>query len=332
MNTLKRFLATVPLLALAFFATAGVASAHECDYDGEERDTGNQSNCEETHVVPNWRDGNYIPLFDIADRDDPEQRRDAQRWRDCSYYDEDGYYQNNQFCIWLNFGNSFEDSPNEVHAGSGGQHCFLGEFAHDCSDHDRRHGEGVHDAHGGANYVDVCLADSEENRYCDDGLQDTQAGVTIMDHNPCGTIVPIVACTDEYHVIRPFDQAYTTEQMEDSAEYIPRILADPILYLCGYEQYRGGPPPCGGDDGGGGGVIGPVTPLAEVAVPPGTGIARAALDARPPAVAPATGALGSRTLARRTAGATDAASSWGGLALALAAITVRARRFLARVT
>ena len=238
-------------VALAAFATGGAATAHECTYDGEKRDTGNQVECHESPAAPNWRDGNYIPLFDLENRDDPRQRMNAQRWREeCQGYAEDGSYRADQMCAWARGGYSHsaghhgQTAPNELHAGFAASHCFLGEFAHQCEDHDVRHGEGVHDKHGGAIYADVCLAENAESKYCKRGMTDTQAGVTVMDHNPCGTIVPVVACIDEYHVLRPFDTEYTEEQMTDSQEYIPRILADPELYLCGYRQYRAGTPVC----------------------------------------------------------------------------------------
>lgn len=207
------------------------AEAHVCDP--------NTGECEETPVVPNWRD-NYVPLFDLEDRDDEAQRRDAQRWRDeCD---------NQSQCIWLDSTTSlFNDagdpdpsaSPNEVHGGIGASHCFAFEGFHQCENHDPAAGEGVHDAHGGAIYVDVCLAqnnDPETNKWCDEGLKDTQAGVTIMDHNPCGLVVPIVACTDEYHVVRPFDTDYTTAQMDNTQAALALIIADPARYICGYHD------------------------------------------------------------------------------------------------
>ncbi len=251
MRTRRTALITLAAMGIALAAAIG-AHAHECD-DPDDRET-----CRESETVPNWRDGNYIPLFDLEDRDDEQQRRDAQRWREeCSDGDpQSEEYRSSQLCAWAYGGqsntpndgsdptdpNSF--SPNEFHVGFGASHCFLGEFAHQCEHHDAERGEGVHDTHGGAIYVDVCLTENPESKYCDDGMKDTQVGVTIMDHNPCGTVVPIVACTDEYHVIRPFDPEYTQAQMEDSAEYAQRIAEDPVLYLCGYEEYRSGNPVC----------------------------------------------------------------------------------------
>ncbi len=216
------------------------AAAHECGYDPEHPDE-----CRETRVMPNWR-GTYVPLFDLADREDEAQRYDAQRWRDeCANGDPNSPdYQSRQMCQWAyggqsGFPNRGDDlmAPNEFHAGFAATHCFLGEFAHQCEDHDASYGEGVHDAHGGAIYADVCVTPNPESKYCNDGPEDTQAGVTVMDHNPCGTIVPVVACTDEYKVVRPLDQEYTTAQMENSAEQTQEIADDPYTWLCGYEQF-----------------------------------------------------------------------------------------------
>jgi len=193
--------------------------------------------CKPTPVQPNWRD-NYIPLFDLEDRDDPNQRYEAQRWRDeCEHHDREFAQQ----CAWYYGGTSFfpnrdndEMAPNEAHAGFAATHCFLFEFAHQCEDHDESYGESVHDAHGGALYVDVCLTRNPESRYCRQGMADTQAGVTIMDHFPCGAPVPIVNCIDEYHVIRPFDAEYTGRQMENSQRDTQEIFDDPHRYLCGF--------------------------------------------------------------------------------------------------
>jgi len=207
------------------------AEAHTCDP--------NTGECEDTPVMDNWRDQQYVPVFGLEDNQDEQQRYDAQRWRDeC-----DGQ----QNCAWAYGGTSaFADedgnrSPNEAHAGFAASHCFLGEAAHQCEDHTGSGDpdnprEGVHDAHGGALYVDICLAqnnDPSTNKWCDDGVEDTQVGVTIMDHNPCGLVVPIAACTDEYHVVRPADQAYTDAQMEDTAAAPGEIAGDPASYICG---------------------------------------------------------------------------------------------------
>lgn len=201
------------------------ADAHTCDP--------NTGECEETPVIENWR-GQYVPVFGLEDREDEQQRYDAQRWRDeCD---------NQQQCAWVEGGNSATGgSPNELHVGYAASHCFLGEAAHQCEDHTgsgdpNNPREGVHDAHGGAVYADVCLAQNNDpttNKWCDDGVEDTQVGVTIMDHNGCGTVVPIVACTDEYHVVRPADQAYTEAQMANTQEETAAIAGDPASYLCG---------------------------------------------------------------------------------------------------
>lgn len=194
--------------------------------------------CYPTKVMPNWRN-NYVPLFDLEDRDDPNQRYEAQRWRDeCER-------RNNEFaqqCAWYYGGTSLfpnrddpdRRSPNELHVGFAATHCFLFEFAHQCEDHDASYGESVHDAHGGAIYVDVCLERNAESRYCREGQADTQAGVTIMDHFPCGAPVPILFCIDEYHVIRPLDAEYTEAQMENTQTDTQAIVDDPYTYVCGF--------------------------------------------------------------------------------------------------
>lgn len=200
------------------------AEAHVCD-------PADPASCQETPVVDNWRD-NYVPLFDLADRDDPDQRREAQRWREeCG---------NQQQCAWLYSGSSANGSgaPNEVHAGTGASHCFAFELFHDCSDHACSETcDPAHDSHGGAIYVDVCLAENDDpalGTHCDDGLSDTQAGVTVVDHNPCGIVVPVAACTDEYHVVRPLDDAYTATQVQNTRDSVDLIAADPARYLCGH--------------------------------------------------------------------------------------------------
>ncbi len=241
---MKRRFTMIMLAAIGAAVLApSLASAHQCE------DVNDPSTCEESPVVPNWRDGNYVPLFDLADRDDEQQRKDAQRWREECEQGSPGEpgYQSRQQCVWAYGGTSAvgpagDQAPNEFHVGFAASHCFLFEAAHQCNGNGHTQtGEGTHDKHGGAIYADICATENNESKYCDDGRTDTQVGLTIMDHNPCGTVVPIVACTDEYHVIRPLDQGYTTEQMEDSQEYIGRIGDDPILYLCGYPQYGGNP-------------------------------------------------------------------------------------------
>lgn len=318
----RRFLLLPALALVAAGFSAGGAGAHQCE------DPDDPSTCEQTDVMPNWRDGNYVPLFDLEDRTDEQQRYDAQRWRDeCDNgrYDSPGY-QSRQMCWWMYGGISgFDDrdgsgmAPNEWHAGFAATHCFLFEFAHQCEDHEAERGEGVHDAHGGAIYADICLTPNDESKYCDDGMEDTQVGVTIMDHNACGTIIPIVACTDEYHVIRPFDQEYTQRQLSDpeggdgTAEYIPRILEDPILYLCGYEEYRGGNPICPEGDGGEGIVTHPVdgarSSLTKVGASSVTDVERVvALRSMEAAQALA-------TTMRATAGASSATGAAGSVAV-----------------
>jgi hypothetical protein len=250
---LKR-LAILAVLAAAAGVLLGLASsdwalAHQCSskgagHPGHKAATtrapakkAKKPKCKETPVVPNWRD-NYIPLFDLEDRDDPNQRYEAQRWRDeCEHHDQEFAQQ----CAWYYGGTSLfpnEDgsgnAPNELHAGVAATHCFLFEFAHQCEGHDEGLGESVHDAHGGAIYVDVCLEKNAESKYCREGLADTQVGVTILDHFPCGAPIPIAYCIDEYHVVRPFDSAYTQSQMENSGTATQAIVDDPHTYLCGF--------------------------------------------------------------------------------------------------
>ena len=65
------------LLMLAFTVIGGVlvlggsASAHECTDDPNTPETPDE--CHDTPVMPNWR-GTYLPLFDIEDREDEDQR------------------------------------------------------------------------------------------------------------------------------------------------------------------------------------------------------------------------------------------------------------------
>lgn len=206
------------------------AKAHTCDPNTQE--------CEDTPVMPNWRD-NYVPLFDLEDREDEDQRYDAQRWRDeCGDQSQ---------CVWLESNTSARPddngdiAPNEVHAGTAATHCFAFEGFHQCEDHTgsgdpNQPREGVHDAHGGAIYVDVCLAQNNDpttNKWCDEGLKDTQAGITVMDHNPCGIVVPVAACTDEYHIVRPFDTEYTEAQMQDTQNAPAFIAGDFARWVCG---------------------------------------------------------------------------------------------------
>ena len=234
-------LAAITTGVLAVIGAVGTASAHQCP----EGDT-TSPECHETPVYDDWRP-NYIPLFDLAGREygdgssAEEERYDAQRWRDeCATYDADGQVQERQQCAWFYGGTSLvprdTDSegepprPNELHFGYAANHCFLAEGAHDCDSHEETE-FGTHDPHGGAIYVDICLSENPDSKYCDDGLEDTQAGVTIVDHLTCP-----MGCFDEYHVVRPFDTAYTQEQMDGSAQAIDGIAQDPVRHLCGYEE------------------------------------------------------------------------------------------------
>lgn len=238
---MRRKLALLLLLTLTggLFGGIRAASAHQCPEDYEP----NGEDCEETDVYDDWRP-NYVPLFDLTEREDQseggegeQQRYDAQRWRDeCN---NDGEYR--QQCLWLYGGQSvrpYEDSdpdgtprPNEAHVGYAANHCFLAEGAHDCD----RHGQGsefdTHDSHGGAVYADVCLTANPDSKHCDDGPEDTQAGVTVVDHLDCPT-----GCLDEYHVVRPLDSEHTQAQMEDTATAVEAITSDPEPYLLGYPQ------------------------------------------------------------------------------------------------
>lgn len=225
---------------------ASIASAHQCP-EGEPPDS---EECHDTPVYDDYR-GNYVPLFDLADRDGEDgeaKRRDAQRWRsECS-----NGGQERQQCAWVYGGTSIqkydptdgghsddpEDEllprPNELHVGYAANHCFLAEAAHDCDGHNESE-FGTHDSHGGAVYVDVCLSANPDSKHCDDGLEDTQVGVTVVDHLTCP-----VGCADEYHVVRPLDGEYTQRQMEDSAAAIDHLASDPVnhgrRHVCGYEE------------------------------------------------------------------------------------------------
>ena len=230
------FLVSV-LVASGLVFGVGAASAHQCPDDAPPGDP----ECHETPVYEDWR-SNVIPLFDLPDREEQEpgsdgeqQRRDAQRWREeCA--DGDQYRQQ---CAWAYGGQSVTEydtdengpRPNELHAGYAANHCFLAEGAHDCDGHDETE-FGTHDSHGGAVYADVCLAPNPDSKYCDDGVEDTQVGVTVVDHLDCP-----MGCMDEYHVVRPADTAYTTEQMEDSQAAVERIATDPKTQLCGYPDH-----------------------------------------------------------------------------------------------
>lgn len=237
---MRRKLAALLMLTLTAGLFVGIqaASAHQCP-DAHVPD---DSACQDTAVYDDWRP-NYVPLFDLADRNDEDgngeqQRRDAQRWRDeCANGD-----QYRQQCAWLYGGQSvmpYDESdpegasprPNELHVGYAASHCFLAEGAHDCDSHGSGSEFDTHDSHGGALYTDVCLSENPDSKYCDDGIKDTQAGVTIVDHLTCPT-----GCFDEYHVVRPLDQEYTERQTANSAAAIETAANDPQRYLCGYED------------------------------------------------------------------------------------------------
>jgi hypothetical protein len=230
---MRRKLALVVSVLLTAPVMIGVgqqAMAHQCTND-------DPPECHDTPVYEDWRP-NYVPLFDLTERDD-EQRRNAQRWREeCRNGD-----QERQQCAWFYGGTSARPyptdvdnpRPNEVHVGYAANHCFLAEAAHDCDSHEDNE-FGTHDPHGGAIYADVCLATNPDSKYCDDGLEDTQVGVTVVDHLPCP-----LGCADEYHLVRPFDTEYTNEQMEDSQEATARIAADPVRHLCGHPEYSACP-------------------------------------------------------------------------------------------
>ena len=227
-------IAGLPVLEMAAHAHACTEPAPAEETDGKKPKKKDpppppdEPECGPTDVYPNWRD-NFIPLFDLADRDDEQQKRDAQRWRD-----ENGCEK--QFCIWANPSGSVDDpeGPATIHAGMAGEHA-LGEAAHSDEDHtDTEFGN--HDSHGGSIYADICLGTDNGTSYenqagaCED-LNDTQVGITVVDHLTCPA-----GCADEYHVIRPLDTAYTQEQMADSQRDIGEIAADPQRYVCGYEE------------------------------------------------------------------------------------------------
>lgn len=187
-----------------------------------------EETCGPTDVYPNWRD-NYVPLFDLADREDEQQRRDAQRWRDENGCD-------TQFCTWADPSVSVNDpeGPATLHAGIAGDHT-LTEGAHDDEGHDGSE-FGNHDSHGGAVYADVCAGTDagtshEGQAGACTGPQDTQVGITVVDHLDCPA-----GCADEYHVVRPLDPAYTEEQASDSQRDLAAVAADPQRWACGYEE------------------------------------------------------------------------------------------------
>ena len=230
--------AALSMAGLGFLQQA--VQAHACTEPAAQEETGKkpkkndpppepaEPECEPSGVYPNWRD-NVVPLFDLEDRDDEQQKRDAQRWRD-----ENGCQQ--QFCTWANPSGSVDDpeGPLTLHAGTAGEHA-LGEAAH--SDEGHADDEfGNHDTHGGSIYADICLGTDDGTSFegqagaCED-VYDSQVGITVVDHLTCPA-----GCMDEYHVIRPTDPESTQHQLEDSQRDAGEIAADPQRYACGYEE------------------------------------------------------------------------------------------------
>lgn len=244
----KIVLLLITIAVVGLVAGGRGASAHECP-----RDDPNHPNCQPTTVVHNWR-GNFVPLFgtrDVrCDTSDPKtgeecakRRQEEQRWRDEWGCD-------SQWCWWIKInmsGNPTEDGkPNSVHAGTAADHS-LTEFAHQSEGHGST--EGNHDAHGGSVYADICLASDEGTSYegkageCRE-MKDTQVGLNIIDHDPCG--LPVnpddptnlgipIPCSDEYHTVRPLDPDDTQGQLGDDAEELQRDVNDPHEWVCGYE-------------------------------------------------------------------------------------------------
>lgn len=245
-----------------------VASAHEC----KDNNPDDPRKCQDSKMVPNWR-GNYIPLFEpegirCETEECQEKRRQEQRWRDEWGCDA-------QWCIWVKVQSDVEgDKPQSVHAGTAADHSMT-EVAHESEGHQPvtpYTAEGNHDTHGGSIYADICLGSDDNTSYqdqpgaCSDP-DDTQVGMNIVDHFPCGRIAPVYSCTDEYHVVRPLDPTYTQNQMTASVAEIQGIASDPDTWVCGYATSPQGPecrntvpnPPSGG--------YGPYTTLKEMARP-----------------------------------------------------------------
>ena len=242
----KRMLTILVATAMALTGlaiTAAVVQAHACveettpapepdkklKKDEEPPPPPTTTTCGPTDVYENWRP-NYLPLFDLADRDDEQQKRDAQRWRD-----ENGCEK--QFCIWASPSGSVDDpeGPATIHAGMAGEHA-LGEAAH--SDEGHTDDEfGNHDSHGGSIYADICAGTDNGTSFegkagsCT-GPEDTQVGITVVDHLTCPA-----GCADEYHVVRPLDQPYTQEQLADSQRDLATAASDPQRHVCGYEEH-----------------------------------------------------------------------------------------------
>jgi len=210
---------------VGFAVMAPRAEAHECTYD----ENGEVIECHPADVYPDWRP-NYVPVMDLEDRNDEEQKRDAQRWRDENGCD-------TQFCVWAKPSGSVDDEsgPATLHAGSAGDHSLL-EGAHSDEGHEDNE-FGNHDTHGGSIYADMCAGSDAGTSYdgqageCE-GPEDTQVGITIVDHLTCP-----MGCADEYHVVRPLDQDYTQTQVDNSVRDTQTAVSDPQRHLCGYEQH-----------------------------------------------------------------------------------------------
>src|SRR5688572_21400750 len=171
-KTLATIVTTVLVMGLGMIVGPSGVSAHECadrpTRPGAKAPVTNE--CEDTAVAPNWRDP-YVPLFSLPDHEDEDQRRDAQRWRDEWGCD-------TQHCVWVKDNTSVDGGqPAGVHAGTAADHSMF-EVAHQSEDHGSA--ESNHDAHGGAIYLDVCLASEAGTSYegqagaCT-GPEDTQA-------------------------------------------------------------------------------------------------------------------------------------------------------------
>lgn len=211
-------LIVVVLLVAGVVGVGTAVSAHEC----ETRGNSHREHCDDTPVYGLWRH-NVIPLFTMEDRDDPERRREAERWRD-----EHGCY--TQYCAWADWNSSTtEGTPNSLHVGMAADHSMT-ENAHQSENHGT--GESNHDAHGGAVFADVCITSDEGTSYesepgaCE-GPEDTRVVFVIKDHLAC----PL--CLDEYHEVRPLDAEYTEGQMERSVDDVEHTSQHPVHHVCG---------------------------------------------------------------------------------------------------
>ena len=202
--------------------------------------------CRSTPPYGGWRP-NWIPLFDVPDRQDDvegeagsptdESRRTYQRWRD-------EYGCSGSMCVWFEPSLSApgpdgagDGQPRSVHTGIAADHTWLEGF-HQSEGHVTG-SEGTHDGHGGTVYADVCLAEDthdygdKEDVGCDErGVEDTEVGVVVVDHLGC-----TFGCQDEYHVVRPFDAAYTQAQLEETPKDAQYDAEHPDDWLCGYDGY-----------------------------------------------------------------------------------------------